>query len=361
MIQTLLKEFVSIPSHAPQEGTLSRLFQQILKDLHFSIQTVDIGDKRHNILATRGTSKQYPLFYGHIDTVSVVRKEEWHTDPYAVVQKGDSLYGLGTYDMKGGIAAVLEALEQTTVPAKVLLCVDEEEISEGAWSVIQQKKEFFSDVNLIISAEPNFDLGLNAITTGRTGRCLFETVIQGKSAHIAKYTEGIDAIELSTRTISKLYEKRDEWNKQYGTVIQIRQINGESVGMSVCASVSLVIEAIIGVNDSIEALQKRISDTISLPVALKSRKTPYLSSYQYNSFPYSDKIKQIIQQYTNQPMTLHTRQSVGDDNVLATVGIPVITWGPDGGNAHAPNEYVSFSSLQTLTAMYQEVLIQAYS
>ena len=55
-------------------------------------------------------------------------------------------------------------------------------------------------------------------------------------------------------------------------------------------------------------------------------------------------------------MNLYTRMSVGDDNALATLGIPVITWGPDGGNAHAPNEYVTKTSLEKLSKMFYEFL-----
>ena len=52
------------------------------------------------------------------------------------------------------------------------------------------------------------------------------------------------------------------------------------------------------------------------------------------------------------------RSSVGDDNVLATLRIPVITWGPSGGNAHSANEYVSEKSLDTFVNMYSDLLLK---
>lgn len=356
----LLSELVAIPSFAPQEKNISKFLQQQLKELNFSIKTVAIGSNRKNLLATRGKAKTYPLFYGHMDTVQPVNKDQWKTDPFQVTTKGDYVYGLGTYDMKGGIAAFIEAIRNISTPVKILLSVDEEEISEGAWTVLEKNKEFFSDVDLIISAEPNFDLGLHGITTARTGRCIFQTIIIGKPAHIAKYKDGIDAVELASLYISELYNLRETWQKKYGTIIQVRSINGDSVGMSVCASVSLSIEAIIGTDDSIDQIQSRLSTIFRTTVSLKERKTPYLPSYSFDTFPHQKTIKAIIKQITGKNMKLHTRQSVGDDNVLATLGIPVITWGPDGGNAHAPNEYVSLSSLKTLSSMYKEVLMQAY-
>lgn len=360
MIIELLSELVAVPSFSPHEQKLSQLLENKLLALGFITNTIDIGNNRKNILATRGKAKTYPLFYGHLDTVQLVQKEEWKTVPFQVTQKGDYLYGLGTYDMKGGIVAFLKAVSQTKTPVKIMLCVDEEELSEGAWTVLEKNKEFFSDVDIILSAEPNFDLGLHGITTARTGRCVFQTTIIGKPAHIAKYKDGIDAVELSSSLISDLYKLRKTWQKKFGTVIQVRSIEGESVGMSVCASVHLSIEAIIGINDSIDQIQSRLSKIFRTSVTLKERKTPYLPSYSFGTFPHLKTIKTIIKKTTGKQIKLHTRQSVGDDNVLATLGIPVLTWGPDGGNAHAPNEYVLLSSLETLSSMYKNVLIQAY-
>lgn len=360
MIQQILSTLVSFPSFAPQEKKISMHLQQLLSDIGFKIEIVDIGNKRNNILATRGKANHYPLFYGHMDTVELVNRNEWKTDPYILTQVDDYLYGLGAYDMKGGIAAFLYSLSHTKTPAKVLLCVDEEEISEGAWAVLEQRKDFFSDVDLIISAEPNFNVGVSGITTSRTGRCVFQAIVQGKPSHIATYKEGIDAVELASRGITALYAERGMWHKKYGTVVQVRKIQGSSVGMSVCSSVELDIEVMIGPSDSIETVQQRLVTLLEIPVTLKPRKTPYLPSYAFKKFPHQEIIATVIRSYAKQDLLLHSRQSVGDDNVLATLGIPVITWGPDGGNAHAPNEYVSLTSLDTLSTMYKEVLLQAY-
>lgn len=55
-------------------------------------------------------------------------------------------------------------------------------------------------------------------------------------------------------------------------------------------------------------------------------------------------------------MQLHERSSVGDDNVLATLGIPVITWGPDGKGAHEADEWVDLESLKILSKMFKTLI-----
>lgn len=50
-------------------------------------------------------------FLGHTDTVEYI--EGWETNPFELTRKENKLYGLGTADMKGGIAAMLHAIIET--------------------------------------------------------------------------------------------------------------------------------------------------------------------------------------------------------------------------------------------------------
>ena len=236
------------------------------------------------------------------------------------------------------------------------MAVDEENISEGAWSAIKCNKKFFSDVELIISPEPNFGTGLNGITRGRTGRYIFTVTFEGIPAHVARYKEGIDAIEELGRFISKLYDVREKLYHINGSYIQVRRVDGEAIGMSVCGFASVEVEVLTSYEDNINVIHQKIQSLTKAKVKLKTRKTPYLPGYFFNTFPYRQNIEKIILRNTGKKMNLYTRMSVGDDNALATLGIPVITWGPDGGNAHAPNEYVTKTSLEKLSKMFYEFL-----
>jgi len=84
----LLKKLVEINSVYPNEEEISNFCIDLLKDLNFDIDVVDIGNGRKNILAKRGKGDTAILFYGHLDTVGVVNSEEWNTDPFKLTQKG---------------------------------------------------------------------------------------------------------------------------------------------------------------------------------------------------------------------------------------------------------------------------------
>ena len=352
-----LSSLVSIDSTYPNEHQISKHYTKLLKSLGFSVTLQEVIDGRSNILATRGESPKI-MFYGHQDTVTPVNPSQWSHDPYTPITKGYRLYGLGSYDMKGGIVAFLHALSQSEAPAKIFLAVDEEYYSQGAWHAIKHSRSFFKNIELIISSEPNFGLGLNGITTARTGRVIFEATAEGKAEHISKYKSAQDAIEKLTSFTQKLYKQRESLFNDPYTVAQIRMLEAESVGMSVCALATAQVEVLPGAKDSIPGIRKKLQDLGQVTIKLKDRPTPFLSGYSFESFPYQDKIGSIVAKATGQPMSLHHRSSVGDDNALATLGIPVITWGPNGDNAHKENEWVSIPSIKKLSTMYQQLLNQ---
>lgn len=347
---------VGLKSVYPGEYRLGKFLHAYLVKNGFRVTEQKIATDRYNYFATKGAGRHSVLFYGHLDTIPLTRLSAWKTNPFVLTNRRGRLYGLGAYDMKGGLSAFLSACAQSSAYVKILLVSDEENISEGAWKAVSGRIQFFRDAELIISAEPNLGLGLNGITTGRTGRCIFEVQFVGKPVHVVAYKHGKDAIEMLSQFISALYQKRDTLFPNTQTVIQVRKISGESVGMSVCGVASLEVEALLDVRTSIADVKKALVGIGAARVSLKRRKTPYLTGYQFDRFPNRNIIADIIKKETGRQMTVHTRTSVGDDNVLATLGIPVVTWGPAGGNAHAPNEYVSWNSVRTLADMYENFL-----
>ena len=264
--------------------------------------------------------------------------------------------------MKGGIAAFIEASSMSHTPVKILLGVDEEEDSAGAWAVVNQQPDFFNGINLIVSAEPSFGLKPTQITSGRTGRVLYDAHFKGKSEHIMKYDEAIDSIEKLAFFANQLYSKRDISGTFASnmTILQIRKVEGAAIGMSVCGDASAVIEALLGPEDNQEDilafLKTLTKDKENDEITIRPRKTPYLKGYQFTDFPESDIIAKVIKNKFGSEMELVFRRSVADDNILATLNIPVITWGPQGGNEHKPNEYIESQSLVNQVDMYKQFL-----
>jgi succinyl-diaminopimelate desuccinylase len=102
------------------------------------------------VLGTKkGSSTGYVLFAAHFDVVPV--GEGWESDPWTPTLSDGKLYGRGSSDDKGAIAAFLEAMRDLTptIGAKALFTCDEEiGGNEGLGYVTENCKSFFDDVRL---------------------------------------------------------------------------------------------------------------------------------------------------------------------------------------------------------------------
>jgi len=87
-------------------------------------------------------------FLGHTDTVEYI--DGWNTNPFEVTKIENKLYGLGTCDMKGGIAAILDAVSKVEFTklkyGMKLYFTYDEEIGFGGIYDILKKDEKFPDV-----------------------------------------------------------------------------------------------------------------------------------------------------------------------------------------------------------------------
>lgn len=354
----LTQKLIKKRSEYPNEEPLGKFMIKILKDLGFSVALQFLPNtKRFNILATRGTGNKAILFYGHLDTVPLSNESMWKHKPFGAEIVKNNLYGLGSYDMKGGIAAFLEALRNTRQYTKILLAFDEEYISEGAWLAVRERRDFFREVDLVISPEPNFALGINNISTSRPGRSVYEIKLKGNAAHVAQYVSSKDAVSKLGEFIEKFnktFYKKRVFKSPYSSTM-IRRVFSESVGITGPFEAIVQIELYLDQIDSEEKFLNLVESIAHSKIYLIQRKTPYLKSYK-TIIPHKKVFAKIIQKNTKKDLTNFTRSSVGDDNVLASLGIPILSWGPDGGNAHTVDEFVNLPSLEILSRMFVEFL-----
>ena len=135
--------------------------------------------------------KQFKLgFLGHTDTVEYI--DEWKIDPFELTKIENKLYGLGTCDMKGGIAAMLEAISKVNLNKlkygmKLYFTYDEEISFNGVYDILKAKEEF---PDTMIFGEPTN----NKILNGSKGLLEYEVYFKGIKAHSSNPEKGKSAI-----------------------------------------------------------------------------------------------------------------------------------------------------------------------
>ena len=156
------------------------------------------------------------LLNGHIDAVDVEPRERWASDPFTVVERDGRLYGRGTGDMKGGIAALvvaLEALAHTGVrlAGDVVFCTVTDEESSGAGGFAAVAHGVRADAGICAEAT-----GFDAWVACRGTLTPYVTVT-GRAGHAevrqAHWREGgaVNAIEKAIPIVQAAQRLRAEW------------------------------------------------------------------------------------------------------------------------------------------------------
>lgn len=353
----LTQQLVRIPSQYPQEKELCDFLINYFDGQDYTIHTQDIGDGRQNIVVERGSGDSAIAFYAHIDTVAPTGT--WKRDPHSGELDGDRLYGLGSYDMKAGMAAAIyafETYEPQNMKVKLILCVDEENISEGAHALLDSG--YIDDVTCIISPEPAFRDGLQGVTNGRMGRCVFDLTLRRESVHTAFYELDKDLNRMFAEIVNAL-EDMYQYENDRKQFIFVRQMQSEVSGMSLPHTLHAQLEASLippsSVTDVFDNVRERIDaitenyDGIAAKIAPIQRATPFLNPYEVaEDSKYLALLSNAIEEETGKSAQPYFRSSVGDDNVFGANGYTVLGIGPEGDNAHAPDEWVSIQSLNGL-------------
>ena len=194
--------------------TLIELLADWLQTLGFKtdIMAVEGSHQKFNLLATYGEGEGGLLLAGHTDTVPF-DDGRWNFDPFKLTEHQGRFYGLGTADMKGFFAFVVDTirqldLSQLSKPLRILATADEETTMLGARTFIQHA-HIRPDCAII--GEPTSLKPVRA-HKGHIGEAL---QIVGKSGHSSDPEKGINAIELMHEATGYLMQMRDELKQKY--------------------------------------------------------------------------------------------------------------------------------------------------
>lgn len=155
--------------------------------------------------------------YFHIDTVPA--GDGWQTQPFSLTIEGERLYGRGTADMKGAIAAVLGALRIIKAKAVklafrpiLLFCTDEEGgLYPGVRYLAEQGQLKGALLNLNGAATPR-------IWAGCFGSIDLNLQLIGRSAHSGQPAAGINAIEESLPVLQALQLLKSDIQKRTSSI-----------------------------------------------------------------------------------------------------------------------------------------------
>ncbi|MCX6772722.1 MAG: M20/M25/M40 family metallo-hydrolase [Candidatus Micrarchaeota archaeon] len=359
---SLLRKLISINSVFPQERALAEFCSAYLKRYGFSVRLQKFAPNRFNVIAQKGSRKGAVLLSAHLDTVPPYNYGK--RDPLRMEMRGDTIRGLGSWDMKSGLSLVLlcaKYCDTSERGMRIVLTADEENISEGTWAA--QKSGEYRNCSVAIcheipDAPQDASKGKPPIILGRRGRAVYRFTVTGIGAHGAGST-GVSAIDLGNIIVRALSKIPMPTGKLGPSRLFVRRFSSES------RSLSVPTEAVIDADvhyvpphtpQSFLAHIKRHLRSVKFPagcnwsVEIPKRKTPYLPSYETDEK--NATVRRFLSLYCSHigKPAISYGLTVADENILSVEKMPIITLGPAGGEAHSSKEWVSKSDFLRLAA-----------
>lgn len=350
----LLKKLVAIESPFGREGEISRFIASLLEEHGFDVETLPVEGFGDDVLAYLPGRGLTVVLNGHMDTVNL--SPGWTRNPKGELD-GDRFYGLGSADMKAGLAVLLSLfvemgeLSKRERPNLIFTAVsDEEGYSRGTWELIKSGK--LENADLVLVAEPTRE----RLMLGARGRFVITVRARGKKAHAARPWLGVNAIEELAKLVSNLERIRPKSHLKLGRGSYCTlYMRGEADGLSVPDYAEAIIDrhTVIGEDwERVEAELRKLAERVGVKAELEIEKfprpTPDMLPYVVRENLHEVKLfKRAYTSATGEGPEVTYGRSVGDFNYFATyLGKPTLVFGPEGGNWHASDEWVSVSSMR---------------
>ena len=342
------------------ERAIAAHLADAMRALGMEVSTYDAAPNRPSVVGRlRGSGEGRSLMlYGHIDTVGIVEM----ADPLGAEIRDGRMYGRGTYDMKGGLAACLAAVK-ALVDAKVDLAgdvlvvgaADEEVASIGMSAVLEHVRADAA----IVTESTELQLCL-----AHKGFCWMEVETEGRAAHGSRFEEGIDANMAMGRFLGRLstLERSLRRRKRHPLLgppsLHAAVMLGGSGTSTYAAHCRLEIErrTIPGETEgkALAEIQSIIDALAANDATFRARVRPMLSRGSFEARRDSDVVRAVTSAATEvlgaEPVVVGEPYWM-DAALMADAGIDTVVIGPAGAGAHAAEEWVDLNSVEQLAAI----------
>ncbi|MBD3172233.1 ArgE/DapE family deacylase [Candidatus Bathyarchaeota archaeon] len=362
-----LEEMIAIPSVVKEEKDLAHYLQDELLALGLETELHEVQPGRPNIYGKLVGSKPGKKinYGGHLDTVPVVKG--WETDPFKPVKKDGKIYGLGSNDMKAGLACALSMLKafadsdyEFNGEISFAGVIDEEAYGEGAKAML---KTDWANIDTIVLGEPSTGEKDNPTPLGITGKVLYDIYVHGKAAHGFHPEDGVNAIEQAGIILANLDKlniaEKEGFKGNYSTL----KIEGgyEVYSVVVPAMCRFEVNRLTVPGETVESviedMEKLIASLdLDAMVEVKTKPPLYQSYLLEQTHPFVELFDKTYRDVTGKACNYEYSSSITDANTFTGEGgIPCMHLGPYAGGTHQKNEYTRLDSIPPVTKIYTEL------
>lgn len=372
---SLLDQLVAYPTISTDSNlTMISDLANRLEDSNARVELFqDTSGQKVNLFATLGPDRSGGVVLsGHSDVVPVA-DQDWTTDPFAMRQRDGLLFGRGTCDMKGFIAAATVMAQEFTLldlkrPIHFAFTYDEEVGCLGAQALVPELQKRDMQPSMVIVGEPTE----MRVIEGHKGCCEYTVRFTGQEGHGSAPELGVNAAEYAVRYVNELLNLRTQLmmrapsNGRFEppwTTLNIGRISGG------------IVHNIIAGKAKVDWEMRPVQDNDASFVKdhLQAYVTQDLLPAMRAICPDADIVTEVIGEIAGlQVMDQNTARDLVA-RLLGTNGSDVVSFGTEAGlfqkmgmsvvvcgpgsieQAHKPDEFVSLDQLSTCLNMLDKL------
>jgi succinyl-diaminopimelate desuccinylase len=372
----IARDLVRCRSVTPDEGGALGFLQGLLAQAGFTVHRAVFDEPGtapvDNLYARVGLAKPNLLFAGHTDVVPPGNEASWSHPPFAGEIDGDTLYGRGAVDMKGGIACfVAAALDYLAAVGgrpkgsiSFLITGDEESVAvNGTIKLLKWAAERGETFDHCILGEPsNVATVGDTIKAGRRGSLNGTLIVSGRQGHVAYPERADNPIRGLVTLITALQTPLDEGSELFApSNLEFTSID---VGNPTVNLIPGEARARFNIryNDrhnraALKALVERRAETAA------AERVHYAIDWQPSNAdvfvtkpgPFTELAVAAIAEVTGHKPKLSTSGGTSDARFIKDY-CPVLEFGLVGQTMHAVDECTLIADLVTLTAVYRRII-----
>lgn len=357
-------ELVGRASVTPEDAGCQALIAARLQAAGFACEHLRFGAV-DNLWATHGSGAPVLVLLGHTDVVPPGPPKAWTSDPFAPQVREGNLYGRGTADMKGSVAAFVVAAEQYVAAhpdhagtLAVLVTSDEEgDAIDGVRHVARVFAERGQRIDWCITGEPSSTETLgDLLRVGRRGSLTGTLVVKGVQGHVAYPHKARNPIHQAAAALAELTARH--WDDGYEsfppTSLQVSNLHA-GTGASNVIPGELQVQFNLRYTPHWDA--PRLEAEIT--ALLDRHGLEYTLKWHRSGEPFytpEGRLRRIAREVLGEFAGAAPEESTGggtsDARFIAPLGAQCIEVGPVNATIHQIDEHVRVADLERLPALY---------